>query len=112
MERFTEFEREVVKTLVRSHIPADQVEALLDSASFLSYDHTGSGYFLTVRHPSLPLARVVCDRPLLVGRSGSIACGFVVFLENGQLTLECHAWGPEAMPEDFRVRRVDIEEAA
>jgi hypothetical protein len=62
-------------------------------------------YFLTVRHPSLLSGRTVCDRPRLVGRSGSIACGFVVFLENGELTLECQTWGPESVPVDFRDRR-------
>lgn len=112
MERFKEFERKVVKTLVGSHLSAEQVEVILDSASFVSYDYTNWGYFLTVRHPSLPSARIVCDKPLIVGRSGGIDCGFVVFLENGELTLECHPCGPEAMPQDFRARQVEIEAAA
>ena len=108
MKPFRDFEREVVKILLASHVPIDEVEALLDSATWLSYDYTGSGYYLTVRHPSLPSARVVCDMPLITGTSGTIVCGFVVFLENGELTLECHTWGSEDVPEDFRERQVEV----
>jgi hypothetical protein len=53
----------------------------------------------------------MCDEPFLLGTSGSISCGFIVFLGNGELTLECHTWGAESVPEDFRTRRVAIENA-
>ena len=108
MKPFKDFERAVVKTLVKSHLPVDAIDAVLDFATFVSYDYTGAGYYLTVRHPSLPSARVVCDTPLIRGTSGTIGCGFVVFLENGELTLECHNAGPQDVPEDFRERRVEI----
>ena len=108
MKPFKEFERKVVKVLVSSRLPVDEIEAVLETGTFLSYDYTGSGYYLTVRHPSLPSDRVVCDMPLLKGTSGKIVCGFVVFLENGELTLECHTWGPVDVPEDFRERQVDV----
>jgi hypothetical protein len=108
MKPFKQFERKVVKALVSSHLPGDEVEAVLDGATFVSYDYTGSGYYLTVRHPSLPSARMVCDAPLLKGTSGKIVSGFVAFLENGELTLECHTWGAVDVPEDFREREVDV----
>jgi len=107
---FRDFERQVVRICLASELSADEVEAVLDAATFVSYDYTGSGYYLTVRHPSLPSARVVCDMPL-TGRSGNIVCGFVVFLENAQLTLECHTWGPQDVPADFRERQVEIRGA-
>jgi hypothetical protein len=108
---FREFEREVVKICLASHLPIDEVEAVIDSAVWVSYNYTGCGYYLTVRHPSFPSARVVCDMPL-TGTSGNIVCGFVIFLENGELTLECHTWGPEDVPEDFRERQVEIRRGA
>ena len=110
MKPFSDFEREVVKTCLASQLPVDEVEAVLDSATWVSYEYTGSGYYLTVRHPSLPSERAICDMPL-TGRSGNIVCGFVVFLGNGELTLECHTWGPEDVPEDFRERQVEIKGA-
>lgn len=90
----------------------DQVTAVLDSASIVSYEHTGVGYFLTVRHATLPSHRVVCDKPLLTGRYGDVECGFVVFLEDGELTLECHSWGAGGIPENFREWPIEIKAAA
>jgi hypothetical protein len=109
---FVEFEREVVRALVRSHIPPEQLEELLDSASFVSYKHTGVGYFLTVRHPALPHSRIVCNKPMVVGRTQGIECGFVVFLGGGELLLECHSWGDEALPADLRERRLAVQGVA
>jgi hypothetical protein len=110
LKPFRDFEGEVVRICLESHLPAGGVEAVLGSATWVSYDYTGSGYYLTVRHPSLPSARVVCDMPL-TGRSGNIVCGFVIFLGDGELTLECHTWGPEDVPADFRERQVEIRGA-
>jgi len=89
-------------------MPEKQIDSLLDSAKVVSCEHTDAGYFLTVRHPALPDERVVCGRPLVIGRADGIECGFVVFLEGGTLTLECHSWGDSSVPEYFRERQVEI----
>jgi hypothetical protein len=36
--------------------------------------------------------------------------GFVVFLENGELTLECHSWGDVQIPESYREESVEISQ--
>ncbi len=56
----------------------------------------------------IPEQRIVCDQPLLTGKLGDVYCGFVVFLEAGELTLECHVWGDDPMPEDFREHQVEM----
>jgi hypothetical protein len=109
MSIFSEFERKVVTTLICGHMNADQVTTVLDTASLVSYDHTGVGYFLTVQHPSLPSKRTVYDKPLLIGISGDVECGFVIFIEDSQLTLECHNWGLGEIPKDFRKKSVEIK---
>lgn len=103
------FEKQVVRTLLSPHMETDHVEAVLNSASVVSYEPTGVGYFLTVRHPPLPLERVVCAAPTVTGKSGGVSCGFVVFLAHGELTLECHSWGDASIPEDFRTQHVQVE---
>ncbi len=108
LSAFRDFERDVVRTLVGRHRPESEVEAVLASAPLASYEHTGSGYYLTVRHPAIPAQRIVCHQPVLIGKAGDLECGFVVFLEAGELTLECHSWGDERLPEDFRERHVEI----
>jgi hypothetical protein len=104
---FVEFEREVLRVLLRSNMRPDQIEELLATASFVSCEHTG-GYFLTVQHPALPASRVVCNEPMIEGRAKDIECGFVVFLEGGELTLECHSGGDSTLPADLRERLLAI----
>lgn len=108
MSSFKDFEREVITILVADVLPEGQLRAVIDSAKLVSFERTGVGYFLEVRHRALPAERVICDEPLLVGKAGGVECGFVVFLEDGRLTLECHAWGEESLPENFRERMVTV----
>ena len=97
-----------MRLLASSQLPPDVLEAVIAGASFVSLEETGSGYFLTVKHSALPLARVVCSKALVHGRAGDLACGFVLFLEDGLLTLECHSWRNESIPAGFRERDVQI----
>lgn len=106
MSIFKEYEKKALRLLTAGVLSSERLEALLIEGKFVGYDYTGSGYFLTVRHAGLPEERVVCDRPLLTGRADGVGCGFVVFIERGELTIECHSWGEIAVPEGFRERDV------
>jgi hypothetical protein len=37
-----------------------------------------------------------------------VTCGFIIFIENGRLTIECHPWGDPDVPEDFRDKDVQV----
>jgi hypothetical protein len=39
-----------------------------------------------------------------------VAFGFIIFIEDGELTIECHPWD-EDVPEDFRDREVEVTAA-
>ena len=56
-----------------------------ENAEFVSYEYSGCGYFLTVRHPAIPLERIGCDKPSVSGLGRGIRAGFLVFIENGQI---------------------------
>jgi hypothetical protein len=111
MSAFRPFEREVVEILVRPYLPEDRVAEVLEAAEPMSCVHTGSGYYFTVRHPSLPRRRIVCHDPVVLGRCDEVQCGFVVFLEDARLTLECHTWGAVEVPAGFRECEVEIDVA-
>ena len=104
------FERDVLDRLAAGALSAEQIEAVASEGTFVSYEYTGSGYFLTLAHPSLPKERTVCSRPAIMGHADDIDCGFVIFIENGELMLECHTWGEIDVPEDFRSRSVKLED--
>lgn len=100
------FEREAVRLMAEGHI-ANEVLARVVDAAHGCCDHSGVGYFLTIRDDGLPAERVVLDQPVVLGRAGAIEVGFVVFVENHELTLECHGWGEE-VPTDIRERHVAV----
>lgn len=47
----------------------EQIDALINNARFVSLEHTGVGYFLTVSHPLMLEVRSVCSDPQLKGDS-------------------------------------------
>jgi hypothetical protein len=109
MSPFVDYEKAVLQALLGPHMSPTQIHNLVDSASMVSCEHTEVGYFLTVQHPALPSARLVCSEPSAIGLFEDVNCGFVIFIENGQLTLECHSWGDAAIPEDIRDRQMGTD---
>jgi hypothetical protein len=102
------FEREAIRMLAEDALDAAQLQALLDWRGDFDCEHTGVGYFLTMRDPALPEERAVMSLPGLSGCAGPHACGFVLFLGDHELTLECHTWDGSALPADFRERAVQV----
>jgi hypothetical protein len=84
------------------------IEAICEHPGPAEFEYTGAGYFVTVRAPWLPKSRSVHDEPNVVGSGGKIRCGFVVFVENNELTLECHNWGGDEVPKNIRDRALSI----
>ena len=108
MTAFRDFEIRAIELLCRSALDAQQLATICSTEHAARYDYTGSGYFLTVAH-SIPAAiKSTLSDPAVVGTSGDIVCGFVVFVREDELTLECHTWGAIDVPSDFRDREVVI----
>lgn len=110
MSHFRPHELEVLRLLVAPALGGEAVDAISRDSVFVGLKHTGVGYFLTVRHASLPAVRTVYSEPMLTGRSGEVHSGFVVFLEDGELTLECYSWGDDQIPESYRDELVEISQ--
>ena len=108
MTVFRQFELEAIRLMAKGVLSDRQMQFLCDAERLESYEYTGCGYFLSVKHPSLPAEPRTLSEPAVVGKVGDIQAGFVVFLGYGELTLECHTWGPVDVPEDFREREVVI----
>ncbi len=108
MEVFNAYEKKVLNLLLSDRLTEIQIDSILTKSKFVEYDYTGSGYFLTVENEILPNKRIVCDRPFVIGYSDKFRSGFIVFIENKQLMLECHTWGEFNLPEEFRNMEVQI----
>ncbi len=90
MTVFRDFEIKALHLLLRPDLDETAVDIIICEAEFVSYAYSGCGYFLLVKHPSLPKNRIVCSEPQVIGRAGSVQSGFLAFIENGELMLECY----------------------
>lgn len=109
MKSLKEFEVKVIRLLLQGILLSEQIDEILQNNKFVDYEYTGSGYFLSITHQSLTEKRIVCSRPIVVGKTqDGIVSGFVLFIENKVLTIECHSWGEINIPEDFRKRNIEI----
>jgi hypothetical protein len=104
---FRDFELEALELLLRDAVPPAQMRLIREFSGPIKYRYSGSGYFLTISDPSLPVERSTHSVPAAVGTSGEVQCGFA-FLGSHELTLECHTWGPVDVPADFRDQAVRI----
>ncbi len=109
MQNLNSHEQVVLDILVSGIIPNETLKDIKTAPNISKYDITENGYFLTIKHPGLPLKRIVCDKPVLMGECNDLETGFIVFIENNELTIECHGWGDKKIPKDFREWNIQIK---
>jgi hypothetical protein len=104
------FEIEALRLLLAHELPAETMHLIENFTGPIEYDYSGCGYFLVIRDQALPDERSVYDRAsgvAVVGRADGIDCGFIVFIAEHRLVLECHPWS-EDIPPDYRDRNVVV----
>ena len=108
MAALREFEVSAIRLLAAGVLSPEQISLVSTLAEVKRYSYTGCGYFVTLTHPDLPEQKVTLSSPAVVGTAGEITSGFLVFLRDHELTLECHTWGAIDVPENFRDMAVSI----
>lgn len=96
------FEKSVINLLATDVLAAWQVDEVCSNGRLVGLDFTGKGYFLTLSSSDLPIERLVLNSPSVNGRVGELLTGFVAFVENNELTLECFAYGEDIVPDNYR----------
>jgi hypothetical protein len=104
-----DFEKKAIALLTFGLFTYADVLEISRDAELVSIEHTGAGYFLTIRHPWFSRERAVYDKLILMGKARGIQVGFLVFIENGELTLECHGWGADSVPKGIREMDVQVD---
>lgn len=106
--KLTEYEIEVFNLMLSNVFSNKEMNLILNS-SITGYDYTGAGYFLELTNEILPEDRKTISVPTLVGKGSNFEVGFLIFIENSKLTLECHSWGQNNPPETIREKLITIE---
>ena len=116
MEALKQFEKELIAKMLERPDPqesghtADDIAKLepflhdIDGATQIEYEYTGIGYFETVAHEKIPRERIVVHPPGIYGEIDGNPLGFVLFFEEGELTIDCHTLSEHDCPHDARER--------
>lgn len=102
------FEREALSLLCSELISNSVLHSAITHPESVKCKFTGAGYFLEIQHSDLPIDRTVCDRPIVVGFYQEQEVGFIAFVENGAICLECYSYGNKGIPEEIRNGSVRI----
>jgi len=100
MSHFRAFEAEALRLLGTATLGEAVVAAVCRDAELVSYNHSGVGYFLTVRHRLLPKARAVLSQPMVLGQVGEVVGSYLAFVQDNELMLEYA--GTTDVPENVR----------
>jgi len=103
------YEIEVLKLMLSERFNKEELNSILNSP-VTGYDYTGAGYFLELTNNILPVDKRTISEPTLFGRANEFNVGFIVFIENSKLVLECHSWGLENPPKNTRDKSIEIIE--
>ena len=102
------YEQEVLKILCNDVVPNSVLHELTVNPESINCKFTGAEYILDIKHKELPINRIVCDKPTVIGQYQEQEVGFNVFIENGVLSLECYNYSNKGVPEQIRNGSVKI----
>lgn len=92
------FERDIIRSLLERTEYKDLAFPDTEMQSVLEF--SGAGYFLSFRSSKLPKNRIILNEPNINGKLNGIAVGFIGFIQDSELILECYSFDQELGPED------------
>ena len=91
-----DFELDIIKDLIKSsNLKAMDINEVKFNSNI---EYSGAGYFINIKSSQLPKERVVLDKPNINGNLGGIEVGYIAFVENHELMLECYSYDQEITP--------------
>ena len=105
--KLTRFETEVLRHLLQDRLAQNEWQVLLSGYKITNYDFTGAGYFLEVACSGIKLDKETIHQPFIKGNGNNLEVGFLLFVEGNNITIECHGWSDENLPDNFR--RLDLQ---
>jgi len=89
--------REFERTIISEFISASGKNEILFPIQVNSFqiEFSGAGYFVTFKDLSFSKSRVVLDKPDIRGKLGGVEVGYIAFIQDHELTLECYSYGRE-----------------
>jgi hypothetical protein len=104
-----EYERTIIRMLCSDAVSNSTLHDVMNNPEKIECKFTGAGYYLDVFHSDLPAERIVLDTPNIVGVYQEIEVGFIAFIEDHVLCLECYNYNDaRGVPPGIRNGTVQI----
>ena len=105
------YEIEVLKVMLDDRITIDQWNRFVLNYTIDDYDYTGVGYFLKIIHHQSFFEQETISKPVVTGKFEGCFVGFILYIEQGYICIECHNWGGKELSENVRDLdfRIDVE---
>lgn len=107
--KFTDFEIQVLKIMLESEYSTYDIQSIVSTSVIVGFEFTGAGYFLKISNELFPIERKVIGKPIVTGENNDFQVGFILFLENKTLTIECHSWSEKNPPKGIRTMDLEIK---
>jgi len=85
-----EYERTIIRMLCSDVISNSTLHEVMNHPEKIECKFTGEGYYLDIFHSGLPSERIALDTPGIVGVCQEVEVGFIAFIEENVLCLECY----------------------
>lgn len=109
--KLVQYEIDAIYILLTAKFNKDQIHNLI-TTSVSGLEFTGAGYFLEIQNNIFPFKRSVYSHPLIIGHGRNFKIGFINFIDNRTMIVECHTWGEENIPSSIRDQPIKIEVVA
>jgi hypothetical protein len=106
--KLEKFEIEILKIMISDRLTSNGWCDFLADYKIIGYEYTGAGYFLKISSEKLDLKNEVIHDPVPIGKIEELELGFLIYIEDNNIIIECHSWGIENPPENIRKLNVKI----
>lgn len=103
-----QYEIDAIYILLTAKFDKYQIHNLI-TTSVSGFEFTGAGYFIEIQNDLLPIKRSVYSHPMIIGHGENSKIGFIIFIENRTMIVECHTWGEENIQSGIRDQPIMIE---
>lgn len=102
------YEQKVIEILFTNGFPSVELAELFSSSQVVGYEYTGSGYFLKLINDKFNFKEQTLYKPTVSGKCAEFTVGFLIYLNENEIVLECHSFDEVNPPENIRDYELEI----
>jgi len=107
--KLSTYEIQVIELMLKCKLSIDEWTKFLEGYELVDFEYTGAGYFLKIRACNLNLKEETIHEPIVLGENENFSVGFLLFVDQNEIVMECHSWGEINPPANVRELGIEIK---